>query len=61
MTGIERDQQFRIRMTAEEMRMLKELARRLGLTASDVARQLVRREHAAVFGAAPTKRGKGGK
>jgi hypothetical protein len=49
---------FLLRMGATETRMLLELSDRIGLTKSDVIRQLIRREHEQVFGEAPAKRPK---
>jgi hypothetical protein len=45
---------FFVRMGETETRMLLELSERSGLSRSDVVRQLIRREHAQVFGEAPT-------
>jgi DNA-binding GntR family transcriptional regulator len=53
MAPTQRDQKFQIRVTDEERRMLEALAERDGLSASDVVRQLIRREYAATFGEAP--------
>jgi hypothetical protein len=44
---------FYMRMGATEDRMLEELSERIGLSRADVIRQLIRREHANVFGEAP--------
>jgi hypothetical protein len=41
----ERDKVFQARLTAEEQRMLKELAALDGVSASDVFRLFIRREH----------------
>jgi hypothetical protein len=48
---------LRVRMTEDERRMLETLATGQGLTASDVVRQLVRREHEAKDRAELPKRG----
>lgn len=53
-----RDYMLRVRMTEDERQMLEALAEKSGLTASDIVRQLVRREHAATFGEKPAKRRK---
>lgn len=52
------DVTFRLRMTRDERAMLEALAERSGLTASDIVRQLVRREHAAAFAEAPQRQRK---
>jgi hypothetical protein len=49
---------FLLRMGATETRMLLELADHIGLNKSDVVRQLIRREHAQVFGDAPRQKPK---
>jgi len=49
------DKRLSILVTTDERRMLGALAERQGLSESDVVRQLLRREHAAVFGEAPLK------
>jgi hypothetical protein len=49
MAPTERDYMLRVRMAAEEQRMLTELADADGLTASDAVRQLIRRSHAERF------------
>jgi hypothetical protein len=46
----ERSKVFQARMSLEELRMLNAIAGADGLTASDVVRQLVRREFVARFG-----------
>lgn len=56
MAPIQRDLQLKVRVTAQELRMLHELAEHLGLTASDVIRQYVRREHAALVARATSTR-----
>ena len=58
MVPTQRDEKFQLRMSADERRMLEELADREGLSASDKIRQLIRREHAATFGEEPPKRRK---
>lgn len=58
MAPAKHDALFRVRMTEHERQMLEALAERSGLTASDIVRQLVRREHAATFGERPAKRRK---
>lgn len=47
---------LRVRMTDDEKQMLEALSERAGQTASEIVRQLVRREHANAFGAPPVKR-----
>ena len=49
---------FYMRMAETEDRMLEELSEHIGLSRADVIRQLIRREHAEVFGTEPTKRPK---
>ncbi|HST56288.1 MAG TPA: hypothetical protein VLJ42_10425 [Solirubrobacteraceae bacterium] len=49
------DDRLHVLVTSDERRMLEALAERQGLTTSDVVRQLVRREHAALFGEPPAK------
>lgn len=46
----ERDQVIRVRVSAEERRMLYELAHVDGVTVSDVVRMLTRRAHAKLMG-----------
>ena len=41
----DRDRQFRMNLSDEELQMLKELAEKQGLTASDYLRMLIRNEH----------------
>ena len=53
-----RDIQLKIMVSADERRMLDELAERSGLTASDVIRQFIRREHAATSPATTTRKPK---
>lgn len=50
----ERSEQVMIRMAKTEVRMLEELAAADGLYRTDVVRLLIRREHAARFGAQPS-------
>ena len=47
-----------MRMAETEDRMLLELSEHSGLSRADVIRQLVRKEHAHVFGAKPPQRPK---
>jgi hypothetical protein len=56
MAPLERDRQFHLRTTAEEVAMLHALAERTGLSASDYIRQFIRREYAAAFGDKPPKK-----
>lgn len=49
MAQARRDSGFRIRLTAEELRMLHELAEKEGISAADVLRLYIRRAHAAAF------------
>ena len=49
MAPTERDHMFHVRMSQEERKMLEAIADRDGLSASDKVRQLIRREHAALF------------
>jgi hypothetical protein len=44
----ERDQAITIRMSKDEIAMLKSVSDQTGLSSSDVIRQLIRREHAAL-------------
>ena len=41
----DRDRQFRMNLSDEELQMLKALAEKQGLTASDYLRMLIRNEH----------------
>lgn len=50
MTPMTRDHQFKIMVSEAELTMVKELTEATGLTASDIVRQLIRREHASVVG-----------
>ncbi len=49
---------FNVRMSDAELAMLQALAELTGLSASDVVRQLVRREHAEKIDAAPAEKKK---
>jgi hypothetical protein len=53
--AIERPVSFRVPLTEDEHRMLRELAEREGVTATTLVRGWIRREHAA--GRANTKKG----
>ena len=44
---MDRDHGFRIRFTADEREMLRQLAEAQGVTSADVLRLYIRREHAA--------------
>jgi hypothetical protein len=46
MADRERDQNLHVRMAEEEMRMLRALTEDMGLSTSDVVRQLIRRAFA---------------
>lgn len=48
--GNPRDRSIRVAATTEELEMLHRLAEDAGITASDLIRMFVRREHAARFG-----------
>lgn len=54
----QKSEAFFIRMGPTEIRMLLELSDKTGLSRSDVIRQLIRREHAEVFGDEPRPRPK---
>jgi hypothetical protein len=54
----ERDYMLRVRMSGGERDMLARLAEADGVTASDVVRLFIRREHAARFETAQRARGK---
>ncbi len=56
MAPTERSRQLHVMVSADEERMLRELADLAGLTASDIVRTLIRQEHAAKVG--PPKRPK---
>lgn len=47
MATLDRTYMLRVKMSDDERRMLEALALRQGLTASDIVRQLIRREHEA--------------
>lgn len=49
----QKSEAFFVRMGVTETRMLLELSDKTGLSRSDVVRQLIRREHAQVFGEEP--------
>lgn len=49
-----RDGSLRIRISEEERRMLQAVAEQDGLSASDVIRQFIRREHKVRFGEGKT-------
>ncbi len=49
------EKRLNILVTDDEHRMIGELARRDGMTPSDVVRQFIRRRHAEVFGEQPAK------
>jgi hypothetical protein len=51
----QKTEKFLLRMGLTEVRFLEDLADHTGQTRADVVRQLIRREHAAVFGASPAK------
>lgn len=50
MAAEQKTEQFLIRMGRTETKMLKQLSEHTGLKRADVVRQLIRREHAQVFG-----------
>lgn len=53
---VDRPKQFLMRLTEEESAMLRSLAERDGLTASDYLRMFIRRSYAETFGEKkPTK------
>jgi hypothetical protein len=54
----ERTDLLTVRVTPEEMAMVKELAAADGVSASDLIRQFIRRSHAERFGAPKPKRPK---
>ncbi len=58
MSPEQKSESFLLRMGPTEVQMLQELSDKSGLTRSDVVRQLIRREHAAVLGVEPTKKRK---
>ncbi len=45
-----RNRNLNVRLTDQEHEMLTDLAEHVGLSASDVIRQYIRKEYAAVFG-----------
>lgn len=47
---MDRDHGFRIRFTADERAMLRELAGAQGLSSADVLRLFIRRQHAQMIG-----------
>lgn len=49
------EKRLHILITVDEHRMLDELAEHEGLRSSDTVRQLIRRQHAATFGAPVVK------
>lgn len=49
MSPLERDRQFRIRLSDDELAMLHELAERDGVSAADFLRLYIRRSHAEAF------------
>jgi hypothetical protein len=53
-----RTELFNLRMSVDEMAMLRALADSMGLSAADVVRQSVRRAYAEKFGDKPPKRTK---
>jgi hypothetical protein len=56
MTQHPRNAIFQMRIAAAERDMLQDLADRDGISASDVVRIFIRREHAKAFGDRPAKR-----
>jgi hypothetical protein len=52
----QRDAIFQMRISPAERDMLQDLADRDGVSASDVVRLFIRREHAKAFGERPAKR-----
>jgi uncharacterized protein (DUF1778 family) len=46
---VDRTERLHIRIAPEEMAMLEALAEFAGLSASDIVRTLIRREHAMIF------------
>ena len=53
MTSVERDQIFKARLSKDEVAMLRELADKRGMTASDWLRQTIRENHAVTFDGRP--------
>ena len=58
MTSIERDRVFRARMSSDEIAMLRELADKRGVTASDYIRLTIRELHAVTFDGRPPSKTK---
>jgi hypothetical protein len=58
MNATERTTMFQVRMSDEEISMLRALAERKGVTASDFVRLFVRDAFAATFGDKPPKKPK---
>lgn len=56
MPPTKRDERLHILLDRDEKRMLDELAEKLGLTVSDVVRQLVRRKHQQLAGTSKRKK-----
>jgi hypothetical protein len=56
MAPIERSLQLKIMVSADEKRMLAELADSEGVTASDLVRLFIRRSYAETIGAKKTKK-----
>jgi hypothetical protein len=55
MSPLERAKFFQLRVTDDELAMLKRLAEADGVTASDVLRLFIRREHTSRFGELASK------
>lgn len=53
---VDRERVLNVRMTEAEMAMVRELAEHIGLSQSDVVRQLVRRAHAEIASVKPSAR-----
>jgi hypothetical protein len=51
-----RDKRLNILVTADEQRMLRELADRKGITPSDYVRLFIRSDHAATFSVQPVSK-----
>lgn len=47
---VERERMLNVRVADAEIEMIKELAEHMGLSQSDVVRQLIRQAHAQAFG-----------
>jgi len=56
-----RNRQFRLRLTDDDLAMIKALRRHVGKSGASIVRDLVRREYAAIIGAAPARLKKGKK